>query len=101
MLFSQLRRLSIMTYYKHRTGELVTRVASDTTLVRTAFTGGLVQAVSSVLTIVGSVVLMALIDVMMLLVVLSVITLTMIAVIFASRLMQKYTNRAQEAVGEL
>lgn len=100
-LVSHLLRLPIATYDKHRTGDLVTRVGSDTTLVRTAFTGGLVQAVSSVLTIVGSVVLMALIDVAMLLVVLSVIALTMVAVIFTSRLMQKYTKRAQEAVGEL
>ena len=100
-LVSHLLRLPIMSYDKHRTGDLVTRVGSDTTLVRTAFTGGLVQAVSSVLTIVGSIALMAIIDVMMLLVVLAVIALTLIAVIFASRLMQKYTKRAQEAVGEL
>lgn len=100
-LVSHLLRLPITSYDKHRTGDLVTRVGSDTTLVRTAFTGGLVQAVSSVLTIVGSVVLMALIDVTMLLVVLSVIALTLVAVVFTSRLMQKYTKRAQEAVGEL
>src|SRR5699024_12449791 len=99
MLFSQLRRLSIMTYYKHRTGDLVTRVGSDTTLVRTAFTGGLVQAVSSVLTIVGSIALMAIIDVMMLLVVLAVIALNLIAVIFASRFMQNHTRRDAAAVG--
>src|SRR5699024_1350083 len=95
-LVSHLLRLPITTYDKHRTGDLVTRVGSDTTLVRTAFTGGLVQAVSSVLTIVGSVVLLGLIDVMMLLVVLSVITLTIAAVIFASLQMQKYTELAQE-----
>src|SRR5699024_9726479 len=77
------------------------RVGSDTTLVRTAFTGGLVQAVSSVLTIVGCVVLMALVDVVMLLVVVSVIALTMNAVIFASRLMQKYTKHAHADVGEV
>src|SRR5699024_6524304 len=45
-LVSHLLRLPITTYDKHRTGDLVTRVGSDTTLVRTAFTGGLVQAVS-------------------------------------------------------
>jgi ATP-binding cassette subfamily B protein/ATP-binding cassette subfamily C protein len=100
-LVSHLLRLPITSYDKHRTGDLVTRVGSDTTLVRTAFTGGLVQAVSSVLTIVGSIALMALIDVTMLLVVLSVIALTLVAVVFTSRLMQKYTKRAQEAVGEL
>ncbi|MFH0410823.1 ABC transporter ATP-binding protein [Corynebacterium sp. L4756] len=100
-LVTHLLRLPIHTYDKHRTGDLVTRVGSDTTLVRTAFTGGLVQAVSSVLTIGGSIFLMALIDVTMLLVVLGVIALTMVAVIFTSRLMQKYTKAAQEAVGEL
>lgn len=100
-LVTHLLRLPIHTYDKHRTGDLVTRVGSDTTLVRTAFTGGLVQAVSSVLTIGGSIFLMAFIDVTMLLVVLGVIALTMVAVIFTSRLMQKYTKAAQEAVGEL
>lgn len=100
-LIARLLRLPIKVYDAHRTGDLVTRLGSDTTLVRTAFTGGLVAAVGAVLTMVGSIVLMATIDVTMLLIVVAVIIVTVSLVVFTSRYIQRYTKKAQEAVGDL
>lgn len=100
-LIARLLRLPIPAYDRHRTGDLVTRLGSDTTLIRSAFTGGLVEAIGGVATMVGAIVLMALVDVFMLGLVLAVVTVTLIAVVSTSALIQRYTKKAQEAVGDL
>lgn len=100
-LIARMLRLPIKVYDRMRTGDLVTRLGSDTTLVRTAFTGGLVDAIGGSVTMLGAVVLMALIDPLMLLIVLTVIVLAMLAVLGASTYIQKYTTKSQEAVGNL
>lgn len=100
-LIARMLRLPVRVYDRVRTGDLVTRLGSDTTLVRTAFTGGLVDAIGGAVTMVGAVVLMLLIDPLMLLIVLAVVVVTMVAVVTASSLIQRYTTRAQEAVGAL
>ena len=55
-------RLPIREFDTRRTGDLVSRVGSDTTLLRSVVTSGLVDAVSGVLVFVGSVIAMALIS---------------------------------------
>ncbi|QGU08116.1 Multidrug resistance ABC transporter ATP-binding/permease protein BmrA [Corynebacterium occultum] len=100
-LISRMLRLPIQTFDNQRTGDLVTRIGSDTTLVRTAITGGLVDALGSVVTIVGAVILMALLDPLMLGVVLGVLVLTMTVMVSVSSLIQKYTVQTQEALGDL
>lgn len=100
-LIARLLRLPVPEYDRHRTGDLVTRLGSDTTLIRSAFTGGLVDAIGGVATMIGAIVLMALIDVFMLAIVLAVVALTLFAVTSTSTLIQRYTKKAQEAVGDL
>lgn len=100
-LVARMLRLPVRVYDRLRTGDLVTRLGSDTTLVRQAFTGGLIDAVGGAVTMVGAVALMLLIDPLMLGIVLAVVAVTMIAVVTASTLIQKYTTKAQEAVGAL
>ncbi len=100
-LLARMLRLPIATYDTHRTGDLVSRLGSDTTLVRTAFTGGLISAIGGVATMAGAIVLMALIDIVMLLVVLGVVVAAMVAVVAASSRIQKSTKAAQKAVGDL
>ncbi|MGP6174453.1 ABC transporter ATP-binding protein [Corynebacterium sp. A21] len=100
-LISRMLRLPIRTFDNQRTGDLVTRIGSDTTLVRTAITGGLVDALGSVVTIVGAIILMALLDPLMLGVVLGVLVLTMTIMVSVSSLIQKYTVQTQEALGNL
>lgn len=100
-LIDRVLRLPVTAYDRLRTGDLVTRVGADTTLVRSAFTGGLVGALGSAVTMVGSVVLMGLIDVVMLAVVLTVVALALLAVVVASGKIQRSTKAAQKSVGEL
>ncbi|NLP40505.1 MAG: ABC transporter ATP-binding protein, partial [Corynebacterium pollutisoli] len=100
-LIGHMLRLPISVYDRFRTGDLVTRLGSDTTIIREAFTGGLVSAIGGLATMIGAIVLMALVDVFMLALVLTVVTVTLIAVIGSSALIQRYTKRAQEAVGDL
>lgn len=100
-LVARMLRLPIPFYNSHRTGDLVTRLGSDTTLVRAAFTGGLVDAVGGIATMAGAIILMALIDPMMLLIVLGVVLVALIAVTTTSTFIQRYTTKAQESVGAL
>ncbi|MDO5511466.1 ABC transporter ATP-binding protein [Corynebacterium sp.] len=100
-LIGQLLRLPIAVYDRHRTGDLVTRLGSDTTIIRSAFTGGLVSAIGGLATMIGAIILMAMVDVFMLGLVMAVVSVTLVAVIGSSTLIQRYTKRAQEAVGDL
>lgn len=100
-LISRMLRLPITTFDRQRTGDLVTRIGSDTTLVRTAITGGLVDALGSLVTIIGAIVLMALLDPLMLGVVLTVLLISMTIMVSVSSLIQKYTVQTQEALGAL
>lgn len=100
-LIARILRLPIRRYDEQRSGDLVTRLGSDTTLVRTAVSGGLINSLSSVLTIVGAIVMMALLDVLMLAIVLGVTVATMAVMISVSSLIQKHTKATQKAIGEL
>lgn len=100
-LIAQMLRLPIRTFDNQRTGDLVTRLGSDTTLVRTAITGGLVDALGSVVTIIGAIILMAILDPLMLGVVITVLVVTMVIMVSVSSLIEKYTVQTQEAVGAL
>lgn len=100
-LIARLLRLPISVYDTQRTGDLVTCLGSDTTLVRTAFTGGIVDMVGGIFTMVGAIVLMALIDPPLLLTVLAVLVTATIIVVAASSKIQKYTKQLQQSVGAL
>lgn len=53
-LVTRILRLPIPVLDRQRTGDLVTRLGSDTTLVRSAFTGGLVDAIASMVTMMSN-----------------------------------------------
>lgn len=61
-LIARILRLPISVHDTYRSGDLVSRLGADTTLVRAAFTGGLVEAFGGVLVLIGAVVAMALLD---------------------------------------
>ena len=100
-LIHRMLRLPIASFDRLRTGDLVTRLGSDTTLIRSAFTGGLVNAIAGVITMVGSIVLMAMIDLFMLGIVLAVMLATVALVVVASGKIQRYTKKLQKSVGLL
>ncbi|MBS3956173.1 MAG: ABC transporter ATP-binding protein [Clostridiales bacterium] len=61
-IFEKLQRLSFSYHDRASTGQLITRVTSDVDLVREFVGGGLVQAVSAVLLLIGAIVLLLAMD---------------------------------------
>ena len=100
-LADRLLRLPIKEYDLRRTGDLVSRVSGDTTLLRNVLTQGLVDAVGGLLIFVGSVVAMAVIDPVLLGCTLLVILVAMGAIVVVARQIRSATTKAQERVGAM
>jgi ABC-type multidrug transport system fused ATPase/permease subunit len=96
-----LLRLPIREYDTRRVGDLVSRVGSDTTLLRTVVTSGLVDAVAGLLIFVGSVAAMAWLDPLLLGVTLAVVAIAATVVIGLGGRIQKLTLQGQTQVGAL
>ncbi|MGB7979242.1 MAG: ABC transporter ATP-binding protein [Candidatus Nanopelagicales bacterium] len=100
-LINGLFRLPIREYDVRRSGDLVSRVGSDTTLIRAALTGGLVDALAGSIIFVGAVIAMAVIDVVLLGITVAVISASVVSVVIASARIQHLTRQSQEAVGRV
>lgn len=100
-LAERLLRLPIKEYDLRRTGDLVSRVSGDTTLLRNVLTQGLVDALGGVLVFIGSVIAMAVIDPVLLGCTLAVIVVAMAAIIVVARQIRQATTKAQERVGAM
>jgi len=100
-LAARLLRLPIHEYDTRRTGDLVSRVGSDTTLLRAALTQGLVDGAGGALVFVGSVIAMAVIDWLLLTLTLLMISVAVAAIGITSRRIRAATTKAQERVGNM
>jgi ABC-type multidrug transport system fused ATPase/permease subunit len=100
-LATRLLRLPIKEYDLRRTGDLVSRVGSDTTLLRAVLTQGFVDAAGGVLIFGGSIVAMAVIDPLLLGITLGVIAVAIMAVAFTTRKIKEATTKAQSRVGDM
>lgn len=92
---------SVGDVQRHSPGELVSRVTSDTVLLREAASSSLVDLVNGAVALVGAIVLMAVLDVPLLLS--TIIALVLIGIVMAV-LMPRIgaaQHRAQQAVGRL
>ncbi|MEU7433392.1 ABC transporter ATP-binding protein [Streptomyces sioyaensis] len=83
-LIARLLRLEMSQYQRHRTGDLISRVTTDTTLLRDVVSQALVDLVTGALAAAGAVVLMAWIDPLLLLLV--ALTVATAAAVVASLL---------------
>lgn len=86
---------------RFRTGELVTRVTSDTLLLREATTSSLVQLINGVVSLVGTILLMAILDWPLLLT--TLLALVVVGSLFGVLVPQigKAEKHAQDAIGDL
>ncbi len=98
-LVAQLLRLRVGTLDRLNPGDLLARVVSDTTLLRSVSTYGLTQTINSVFLLVGSVVLMGLLDPPLLAVTLAVLAVNGIAVLTVVPRIRRATERSQAAIG--
>ncbi|MDZ4170127.1 MAG: ABC transporter ATP-binding protein [Coriobacteriia bacterium] len=75
-IFDKLQRLSFAYHDRAQTGQLITRVTSDVDLVRDFVGGGLVQSVSALILLIGTVVFLFALDVRLALVAMLVLPVT-------------------------
>ncbi|MGN6599413.1 MAG: ABC transporter ATP-binding protein [Actinomycetes bacterium] len=100
-LVDRLLRLPVAELDARRTGDLISRVGADTTLLKSVVTSGLVDLVSGAVVALGSVVLMGRIDVPLLLVTVLSISLGMATAITVARRIRRLSKLAQAAVGDV
>ncbi|GAA2003473.1 ABC transporter ATP-binding protein [Microbacterium ulmi] len=100
-LIGRILHLPISEFDARRTGDLVSRVGTDTTLLYAVLTQGLADAVGNSLILVGAVIGMAIIDPLLLLSIVGVIGLSVAGVGLLSGRIRKATSEQQEKVGEL
>src|SRR5215207_11260902 len=98
-LVAQLLRLRVGAVDRLSPGDLLSRVVSDTTLLRSVSTYGLVQTANAVFLLVGSVVLMGLLDLLLLGVTLAVLAVNGLALVAVVPRIRRATERSQAAVG--
>jgi len=100
-LVRRLLHLPISEFDQRRTGDLVSRVGSDTTLLRAVLTQGLVEAIGGSLTFVGALIAMTIIDPVLLGLTVLVIAVSVVTVVLLSARIRVASRTAQEKVGDL
>jgi ABC-type multidrug transport system fused ATPase/permease subunit len=98
-LTSHLLQLRVGAMDRLKPGDLLSRVTSDTTLLRTVTTYGLVHSVNGVFLIAAAVVMMGMLDPVLLVVTLGVLALNAVAVLVVVPRIRRATKRSQAAVG--
>ncbi len=97
-LFERLVTLSLDFHARSRVGELVSRLSSDVTLVRTMLTQTTTSLLSSVIALVGSVVILFTLSPTLLLVVLLLAPALIVVAIVFGRPLQRVATQVQDAI---
>ncbi|UAJ80466.1 ABC transporter ATP-binding protein [Leifsonia sp. ZF2019] len=100
-LVGRLLRLPISEFDTRRTGDLVSRVGSDTTLLRAVLTQGLVEAIGGALTFIGALIAMLIIDPVLLGLTVLVVAVSIVVVTVLSGRIRVASQKAQNKVGDL
>ncbi|WP_293698029.1 ABC transporter ATP-binding protein [uncultured Agrococcus sp.] len=100
-LVLRMLHLPIAEFDARRTGDLVSRVGSDTTLLRAVLTQGLVEAIGGTLTMVGAIVFMAFLDLTLLGITIGVVVVAFVLIGVVMPFLSRATRAAQEEVGKL
>jgi ATP-binding cassette subfamily B protein len=100
-LIARIFHLPISEFDARRTGDLVSRVGSDTTLLYAVLTQGLADAIGNGLLFAGALIAMALIDPVLLGIIVLVIGVSVLGVVLLSGRIRTASTEQQEKVGEL
>jgi ATP-binding cassette subfamily B protein len=100
-LADRLLRLPVAEYDRRRTGDLMSRVGADTTLLRATVTSGVVDVAGSLVIAIGALIAMALVDVWLLLVTVVAVGAGLAVAVSVSRGIRRLSRQAQEAVGAM
>jgi ABC-type multidrug transport system fused ATPase/permease subunit len=100
-LVAKLLHLPIAEFDTRRTGDLVSRVGSDTTMLRAVLTQGLVEAIGGTVTFIGALIAMLIIDPVLLGLTVLVVAIAITTVTLLSRHVREASHLAQEKVGDV
>ena len=100
-LIARILRLPISEFDARRTGDLVSRVGTDTTLLYAVLTQGLADAVGNSLIFLGALIAMAVIDPALLGLIVIVIGVSVVVVVLLSGRIRTASTEQQVKVGEL
>jgi ABC-type multidrug transport system fused ATPase/permease subunit len=100
-LVQRILRLPISEFDTRRTGDLVSRVGSDTTLLYAVITQGLVDALGGAVLFVGALIAMLVIDPVLLGLTVAVIAVSIVTVVLLSGRIRVVSRKQQEKVGDL
>lgn len=100
-LIARILNLPISEFDRRRTGDLVSRVGSDTTLLRAVLTQGLVEAVGGILIFVGALIAMLIIDAALFAITFGVIIIALVTVVLMSARIRPAVAKSQAKVGDL
>jgi ATP-binding cassette subfamily B protein len=91
----------VAEYDRRRTGDLMSRVGADTTLLRATVTSGVVEVAGSLVVGVGALVAMALVDPWLLLLTVVAVAIGVTSAVLVARGVRRLSRRAQEEVGAM
>jgi ATP-binding cassette subfamily B protein/ATP-binding cassette subfamily C protein len=100
-LATHLLRLPIAEYDQRRTGDLLSRVGADTTLLRAVVTSGLFELVTGAVMVLGAVVAMLLLDPLLLGVAVTGLALGLSYAVVMARRVRGLSEQAQARIGEM
>ncbi|WP_411105103.1 ABC transporter ATP-binding protein [Streptomyces sp. cmx-4-9] len=100
-LIGRLLRLRLAAVDRMQPGDLMSRVTSDTTLLRAVSTRAVVNAATGTLTLIAAIVVMAFLDLVLLGVALLVVAVVAATAALVMPRIGQAAERAQEAVGEM
>ena len=100
-LIAKILHLPISQFDHRRTGDLVSRVGSDTTLLRAVLTQGFVEAISGLLVFFGALIGMLIIDPVLFGITFGVILVALVVVVVVSGRIRPAVAKSQEKVGDL
>jgi len=100
-LVQRMLRLPIAEFDQRRTGDLVSRVGSDSTLLYAVVTQGLVDAIGGAVLFVGALIAMLVIDPVLVGLTVLVIAASVVAVVLLSGRVRSASRQQQEKVGDL
>jgi ATP-binding cassette subfamily B protein len=100
-LVQRMLRLPIAEFDQRRTGDLVSRVGSDTTLLYAVITQGLIDAIGGAVLFLGALIAMLIIDPVLLGLTVLVIAVSVFGVVLLSGRVRVASRQQQERVGDL
>ncbi|MEJ6555356.1 ABC transporter ATP-binding protein [Microbacterium esteraromaticum] len=100
-LIARILHLPISEFDARRTGDLVSRVGTDTTLLYAVLTQGLADAVGGAILFIGALIAMLIIDPLLLVLIVLVIGVSVVVVVLLSGRIRAASAAQQQKVGEL